>query len=172
MAMHTGENEQGLRKILDMTRLISLVLLTLHFYYYCYAAFRGWQLTATLTDRIIGNIQNAGLFNNFHRSKVISLGFLLISLIGAKGRKNEKLKYKTAFTYLLIGLIVYFFSFLCLLLQIKAATASLFYIVITLTGFVLVLTGGTLLSRVIQFKPVIKTYLITRTKPFLRKNAC
>ena len=30
--MTTGENEQGLRKILDMTRVISIVLLGLHFY--------------------------------------------------------------------------------------------------------------------------------------------
>ncbi len=33
MAMHTGENEQGLRKILDMTRLISIALLIFHFYF-------------------------------------------------------------------------------------------------------------------------------------------
>ena len=44
-AMQTGENEQGLRKILDMTRLISIVILVLHFYYYCYAAFEHWHLT-------------------------------------------------------------------------------------------------------------------------------
>ena len=36
MAMQTGENEQGLRKILDLTRMISITLLILHFYYYCY----------------------------------------------------------------------------------------------------------------------------------------
>jgi hypothetical protein len=41
MATHTGENEQALRKILDMTRLISIVLLALHFYYYCYAGTAG-----------------------------------------------------------------------------------------------------------------------------------
>ena len=39
MAMQTGENEQALRKILDMTRLISIAILVLHFYYYCYTAF-------------------------------------------------------------------------------------------------------------------------------------
>ncbi|MEI9911582.1 MAG: YWFCY domain-containing protein [Bacteroidota bacterium] len=29
--MSTGENEQGLRKITDMTRLMSIVILALHF---------------------------------------------------------------------------------------------------------------------------------------------
>src|SRR5918998_841880 len=108
MALHTGENEQGLRKILDMTRLISIALLILHFYYYCYAAFEQWELTAALTDRLIDNIRSTGLFSNFHKSKAIALGFLLISLLGAKGRKIEKLKPKTAFTYLVIGLLIYF----------------------------------------------------------------
>lgn len=48
--------------------------------------------------------------------------------------------------------IQHFFSYLCLLTDLKPATASLLYIGLTVTGFVLVLTGGTLLSRVIQLK--------------------
>ena len=50
--MNTGENEQGLRKILDMTRQISIVILALHFYYYCYRAFESWGLMSILTDRL------------------------------------------------------------------------------------------------------------------------
>ena len=88
--MQTGENEQSLRKILDMTRLISVTILALHFYYYCYTAFEQWQLTSTISDRLLGNIRNTGLFKNFHVSKLISLAFLFISLLGAKGRKDEK----------------------------------------------------------------------------------
>src|SRR5690349_4426500 len=98
--MHTGENEQGLRKILDMTRLMSIVLLGLHFYYYCYAAFGEWALTTTLTDRLLQNIERTGLFDHFNKSKWISLCFLVISLVGVKGRKNEKLNYTSAFSYL------------------------------------------------------------------------
>jgi hypothetical protein len=52
MAVQTGENEQALRKILDMTRLISIVILVIHFYYYCYAAFQEWGLISTFSDRI------------------------------------------------------------------------------------------------------------------------
>ena len=71
--MNTGENDQGLRKILDMTRLISIVLLCLHFYYYCYSAFRAWELTTNLSDRLLFNIERTGLFNNFHSSKIIAV---------------------------------------------------------------------------------------------------
>src|SRR5690349_16543242 len=117
MPMQTGENEQALRKIVEMTRLIGIALLLLHFYYYCYTVFEQWQLTAPLTNRLLSNIRNTGLFNNFHKSKLISLAFLFISLLGARGRKDEKLNYKTAFTYIITGLLIYFFSYLSLLLK-------------------------------------------------------
>src|SRR5207253_6114811 len=144
--MHTGENEQGLRKILDMTRLISIVILGIHFYYYCYIAFQTWQLTAPITDRILANIRNTGLFNNFHKSKIIALGFLFISLLGAKGKKDKKVNFKTAFFYIIAGSLIYFFSYLLLLKNLQIDKSAIAYITATSVGFVLVLTGGTLLS--------------------------
>jgi hypothetical protein len=150
--MQTGENEQALRKILDMTRLISIALLALHFYYYCYAAFRQWHLTTTLTYRLMGNIGHTGLFHHFHTSKLLALGFLAISLMGARGRKDEKLSYKMAFAYITAGLLVYFISCLILLLKTEPATIAILYIATTAIGYLLTLSGGTLLSRVIQQK--------------------
>jgi hypothetical protein len=150
--MHTGENEQALRKILDMTRLISIAILVLHFYYYCYAAFEQWHLTATLTDRFLENIRSTGLFNSFQTSKVFALGLLAISLLGARGRKDEKLSYKIAFIYILTGFLLYFLSCLSLLSKITLTTVAILYMGITVIGFMLVLSGGTLLSRVIKQK--------------------
>jgi hypothetical protein len=150
--MNTGENEQGLRKIIDMTRLISIVLLALHFYYYCYGAFVKWQLTSTISDRLLTNIRNTGLFNNFNISKLISLGFLVISLIGARGKKDEKLDHKTAFAYITTGLAIFFCSFLILYSKFGIETIAIVYMSLCTIGFILILTGGTLLSRVIQTK--------------------
>ena len=152
MAVQTGENEQALRKILDMTRLISIVILVIHFYYYCYAAFQEWELSSTFSDRILGNIYRTGIFSNFVKSKLIALGFLAISLLGAKGRKDEKLNYKTAFAYLITGLLLYFASYLSLMLQLPAQEKTIVYISITAIGFLLILSGGTLLSRIIKSK--------------------
>ncbi|MEA9414312.1 conjugal transfer protein MobC [Flavobacterium sp. PL02] len=150
MAMQTGENEQALRKILDMTRLISIIILSIHFYYYCYAAFREWHLVSAFSDKILGNLYNTGLFSNFHKSKLFALAFLIISLIGAKGRKDEKLNYKTAFAYIITGLLVYFISYLSLLLKIEIVQVATIYMGMTIIGFLLMLSGGTLLSRIIK----------------------
>jgi hypothetical protein len=132
--------------------ILSIALLVLHFYYYCYTAFEQWHLTATLTDRLISNISNTGLFDNFHKSKLFALGFLFISLMGARGRKDEKLSYKSAVAYIISGLLIYFLSYLSLLPQMMSTTAAISYISITSIGFMLILSGGTLLSRVIQRK--------------------
>ncbi|RIV42461.1 conjugal transfer protein MobC [Flagellimonas pelagia] len=148
--MHTGENEQALRKILDMTRLISITILIIHFYYYCYSAFELWGWQSTFSDRILSNIYKTGLFSNFHKSKLIALGFLGISLLGAKGKKDEKLNHRTAFAYLITGLLIYFISYLCMELNTPLITTAILYMAFTGVGFLLVLTGGTLLSRIIR----------------------
>lgn len=72
--------------------------------------------------------------------------------MGAKGRKNEKLNFKTAFSYIIIGLVIYFFSYLSLLLKIKITELAIIYIGLASVGFLMVLSGGTLLSRIIKSK--------------------
>ena len=150
--MNTGENEQGLRKILDMSRMISIVILGLHFYYYCYKAFEQWKLTADISDRLLNNIRHTGLFTHFNNSKLITLGFLVISLFGARGRKDEKLNFKTAFIYIILGLLIYFLSYFSLYVSFALETRCIIYMSVTATGYICILTGGTLLSRVIGQK--------------------
>ena len=72
--------------------------------------------------------------------------------IYTKGRKDEKLNYKTAFAYMITGLLIYFFSYLSLLIKMKITTLALLYMGLSSTGFLLVLTGGILLSRIIKSK--------------------
>lgn len=106
--MQTGENEQALRKIADMSRFIAITLLVLHFYFYCYGAFVSWSLTVPFTDKLMGHISHTGLFKTFNHSKYWALLFLIISLMGTKGKKDDKLSFKSGFAYLITGLILYF----------------------------------------------------------------
>ena len=148
--MDTGENSQGLRKILDLTRIISITVLLLHFYYFCYDAFYRWKLTTTITDRLLLNIEKTGLFDSFNRAKIISLAFLLISLLGARGKKDEKIKWKACMIYFSAGLAIYFYSAFLLNFSFDLESKSRWYMILTSAGFLLMLTGGTYLSRVIR----------------------
>lgn len=148
--MQTGENEQGLRKIMDLTRMMAIAILLIHFYYFCYRAFEEWKLTSTITDRLLQNIRTTGLFSSTFKSKGIALALLVISLFGAKGRKNEKLGYKPVVAYMLTGLLLYFGSHFSLYMEAVPTTVTVCYGLITTTGFVLFLTGGNLLSRILK----------------------
>jgi hypothetical protein len=150
--MNTGDNEQGLRKIIDLTRFISITVLVLHCYYYCYRTFEYWTLTSPITNRLLKNILQTGLFANFNKSKFISLAILIISLIGATGKKEEKLSYKTGIIYIATGLMIYFFSYYILLSELFLTTKTTIYIGTTGVGYLLILSGGNLLSRVIKKK--------------------
>lgn len=150
--MQTGEDTQGLRKIVDFTRLISIFILAAHFYLCCYAAFREWGFTAEITDRIILNIVKTGLFTGMLRPKLAALLCLFISLIGVRGKKDEKAQKNPIIAYLLTGLLLYFISVLCFYLNAKPSLIAILYIGITATGYMLILTGGGLLSRLLKDK--------------------
>lgn len=104
----TGENEQGLRKIVDLTRFASIFILLLHFYYYCYSAFVQWGVESTITDRLMTNIMHTGLFSNQYISKLLATVLLIISLLGAQGKKDEKINKRSIAAYLLMGLLFFF----------------------------------------------------------------
>ena len=148
--MQTGEDTQGLRKIIDLTRMISLTILSIHFYLTCYLAFQKWGWTAEITDRILTNISTTGLFMGMLKPKLAALLFLLISLIGAKGKKDEQTKKKIIVVYIIAGLFLYFVSPLIFHIQIAPELIVISYIGITGTGYLLILSGGVRLTRLLS----------------------
>jgi hypothetical protein len=54
--------------------------------------------------------------------------------MGAKGRKDEKLSCKTAFAYIITGLLIYFFSYFSLLVKIKITHLALLYMGLLVVG--------------------------------------
>jgi hypothetical protein len=150
--MQTGENEQGLRKILDLTRLISIAVLLVHFYYYCYTAFKLWNLRSEITDRLLQNIYRTGLLSQFNLSKWIALLFAGISIIGVNGRKDENMNYKKALGHMSMGLVIYFSSYLIFSLNGTVGIVAISYMIVTIIGLVLFLTGGTLLTKIITVR--------------------
>jgi hypothetical protein len=150
--MQTGENEHGLRRIIDFTRLLSLVILAIHFYITCYGAFAQWHLTAPIVARIIGNFARMPEFKDALTTKAISLGLLAVSLIGARGRKEEKIRARNALGYIGTGLLLFFGSYLLLMLQTTLVFTASVYMGVTGLAYILILTGGTMLSRLLTLQ--------------------
>jgi hypothetical protein len=148
--MDTGEDSRGLRKIVDLMRLLSISILAIHFYITCYGAFEAWGLTATITTRIVLQIARIGLFHSVWKPKVAALIFLLISLIAAKGKKEEHIDARKLVAWMFSGLAVYFASAWLLDMHYSGLINSLLYIAFSSTGYLLVLAGGVQLSRLMK----------------------
>jgi len=163
--MQTGEDIQGLRKIIDLTRYISIALLSVHFYISCYSAFYHWGWTVKVIDQIIMNLMKTGLFTGMLKHKVAVLLLLFISLIGAKGKKDEQARKDTIAILLGAGLLIYFMSFLCFHLRASGQMIALSYIGLTVLGYLLVLMGGVRLSRLLKL-PVQDDIFNTENETF------
>jgi hypothetical protein len=148
--MSTGENEQGLRAIIDFTRLLSIALLLVHFYKDCYAAFQEWKLTASVVDNLILNITRFPIFAHPLVVKLSSLLLLAIFLAGIKGRKDVKISYKTAIAYLVPGCGVYFLSHFFLIVPGRLTLMAGIYIGLTGAGYLLMVSGGSMFSRILK----------------------
>lgn len=150
--MSTGENEQGLKSVIDFTRLLSIAILIIHFYSICYPAFHIWQLTADVTDSIVSNINKLPFFKSPLISKSCALLLLCIFLLGIKGKKEEKVTLKLALAYFLPGLLLFYISHLFLFVTGDVTTMAAGYMGATSIGYLLMVTGGTYLSRILKVK--------------------
>lgn len=148
--MDTGEDSRGLRKIVDFTHLLSIFILAIHFYIACFGAFEHWGWTAPITTRLVTNIARTGLFHSVMKPKLAALLLLLISLVAAKGRKEENVNVRNLIIMMVAGLAIYLASPWCFKLSASPETISVAYIGLSITGYLLIMSGGTQLSRLIK----------------------
>jgi type IV secretory pathway TraG/TraD family ATPase VirD4 len=148
--MNTGEDTQGLRKILDLSRMISVFLLGMHFYIRFFQVFLDWGWHSNVTDRIVAKLATIDIFDGWWLAKIAALVFLVISLWGVKGKKDEDITLKQICVYMATGLVVYFGAMLFLYFHWPANLQVGVYCVATVTGFLLILASGTWISRRIR----------------------
>src|ERR1044071_6016054 len=137
MSVKTGENEQGLKKIMDLTRAVAVIILLLHFYYHGYGVFKAFGWTAKLSDNLLGNVARSGLFAPVYKAKLIVIAAITLSLIGTKGRKEESANWRSALIYLSIGTLIYFGSYVITYLPAQGKVILLSYAALTNTGLLL-----------------------------------
>jgi uncharacterized membrane protein YgdD (TMEM256/DUF423 family) len=143
----TGESDNDLRKILDLTRLLSVGLLLLHYYVSCYAAFENWGFTSSLTYRIIHRINATGLFENFHTPKLLSLLFLAVGLMGTQGKKDPSKSVQQVFILFLSGAVLFVGSLGFFYLSFSTTITAVLYISTSIVGYLLLMQAGTLATR-------------------------
>ncbi|MEZ2337306.1 conjugal transfer protein MobC [Mucilaginibacter sp. RCC_168] len=148
--MQTGENEQALRKIIDLIRFTGILILILHFYFSCYGVFYELHLSLPIVDQILAHFYRLPVFKSALLAKSVAIGFVIISLIGTKGKKAENFKLLNALTWSGLGLALYYASGILFKLRVSYLVITALYISVTLTGFLLFLTGISILFRILH----------------------
>jgi len=147
--MATGENEAALRRIIDFTRLAGLLVLGLHCYFYCYGFFAALSFNSTISDRLLKTLAGTGLFTRRINSKLLALVLLLVSLLGARGKKQIDLSFKRQLVLFFLCIGFYFSTDGIFTLGGSLQQHSVIYITATLSSYLGILAAGTRLSRVI-----------------------
>jgi hypothetical protein len=143
MAQGTGENEQGLRAIADLTRLISMIILLIHFYIWCYGTFAQWHLTGSIINNFVSNIANQAWVKSVVTTKTFAIIFLSLSLLGNKGKQSQTITTKKAVTYAAIGVIIYYTATLIISYHVV-------YMITTIAGLLIFISGAAMLTRIMK----------------------
>ncbi|OIV40643.1 conjugal transfer protein MobC [Flavobacterium johnsoniae] len=145
-----GEDDlRGLAKIMAFMRAVSILLILMHIYWFCYGYFidRGWTLE--VINKILGNFQlTAGLFSHTLYTKVFALVLLALSCLGSKGVKNQNITWTKIYIALAIGFVLFFLNTALLKLSVNTATIS--YIVTTGLGYIALMVAGVWMSRLLR----------------------
>ena len=143
---------RALAKIMDFLRAVSIILVVIHIYWYCYEAIQLWGINIGVVDRMLMNFQRtAGLFGSIIYTKIFALVLLALSCLGTTGVKEEKITWKKIWTVLAVGFILFFLNrwILALPLPIEANTAL--YIATMAAGYICLLMGGLWMSRLLKY---------------------
>ncbi|WP_312075656.1 conjugal transfer protein MobC [Chryseobacterium sp.] len=145
-----GEDDlRGLAKIMAFMRAVSIVLVLMHFYWFCYPFFleQGWVLE--ILDKILLNFQKtAGLFSHPLFTKTFALILLALSCWGTKGVKNEKITWRKINIFLVVGILLFFFSGITR--NSSSKYSIFFYIITTCGGYISLMMSGVWISRLLQ----------------------
>lgn len=145
-----GEDDiRGLAKIMAFMRAVSILIVLMHFYWFCYGWFldKGWTLN--LVNKILSNFQRtAGLFSHSLYTKVFAVVLLALSCLGTKGVKNEKVTWARIKGIVLVGFLFFFCSGWMLSLDINWIV--IVYMTIVATGYICLMVGGVWLSRLLR----------------------
>ena len=143
---------RALAKIMDFLRAVSIILVVIHIYWYCYEAIQLWGINIGVVDRMLMNFQRtAGLFGSIIYTKIFALVLLALSCLGTTGVKEEKITWKKIWTVLAVGFILFFLNWWILALPLPIEADTALYIATMAVGYICLLMGGLWMSRLLKY---------------------
>lgn len=146
--MQQEDDLRALAKIMEFGRAVSIFLLVVHVYVYCYPSITAWHLNLEVIDRILVNFNNTtGIFNCILWSKLLAVFLLAVSCLGTHGVKGEKITWPKIYAVLVAGCALFFLNWWLLELPLPHAANTAFYIFTLTAGYLALLMSGLWMSR-------------------------
>ena len=146
--MQQEDDLRALAKIMEFGRAVSIFLLVVHVYVYCYPSITAWNLNLAVMDRILVNFNNTtGIFNCILWSKLLAVLLLAGSCLGTHGVKGEKITWPKIYAALVAGCALFFLNWWLLELPLPHMANTAFYIFTLTAGYLALLMSGLWMSR-------------------------
>lgn len=145
-----GEDDiRGLAKIMAFMRAVSIIIVLMHLYWFCYGFFLHRSWTLEIINKILKDFnRTAGLFEHTLYTKVFALVLLALSCLGTKGVKNEKITWGKIYVALIFGFVLFFLNYP--LLKLSLNIAAFLYILTTGLGYISLMVAGVWMSRLLR----------------------
>ena len=146
--MQQEDDLRALAKIMEFGRAVSIFLLVVHVYVYCYPSITAWHLNLEVIDRILVNFNDTtGIFNCILWSKLLAVLLLAVSCLGTHGVKGEKITWPKIYAVLVAGCALFFLNWWLLELPLPHMANTAFYIFTLTAGYLALLMSGLWMSR-------------------------
>ena len=147
--MQQEDDLRALAKIMEFGRAVSIFLLVVHVYVYCYPSITAWHLSLEVIDRILVNFNDTtGIFNCILWSKLLAVLLLAVSCLGTHGVKGEKITWPKIYAALVAGCALFFLNWWLLELPLPHMANTAFYIFTLTAGYLALLMSGLWMSRI------------------------
>jgi hypothetical protein len=130
-------------------RAVSILIVLMHFYWFCYGFFLERSWTLEVVNKILRNFdRTVSLFSHTLYTKIFALLLLALSCLGTKGVKNEKITWSKIYVTLGIGFVLFFLN--TPLLKLPLNIATFLYILTTGLGYISLMVTGVWISRLLR----------------------
>lgn len=150
--MQQEDDLRALAKIMDFLRAVSILLVIMNIYWYCYEAILYWNVNIGVVDKILINFhRTAGLFSSTLWTKLFAVLLLGLSCMGTKGVKEEKITWLKIWIVMGAGFVLFFLNGWILALPFSLVTNATLYITSMTAGYICLLMAGLWMSRLLKY---------------------
>ena len=167
--MGQEDDQRGMGKVIDLLRAISILLLVLNVYVFCFEWFFQKGIENKIVSQVIFNLSKTGLFEHSLNTKLGSLLLLGCSCLGVKGAKSEAASWKQILIAAGVGTLLFFFNDIVSWIGLAVNKQVFIYAGTMCAGYIALFAAAIWISRLINVNLMEDTFN-TENESFMQET--